>query len=56
MAAVPPVGMAGLAGEYVPDANLKFAPIAREGGLMASANSFATFVKVIVVLTAGVGI
>jgi hypothetical protein len=51
-----PVGIAGLAGVYVPPANLKSTPIALEGGFIDRANSFATFVKVIVVPTAGVGI
>jgi hypothetical protein len=56
IAAVAPVGIAGLAGEYVPEANLKCAPIPREGGFLLRPNSVHTFVKVIVVLTAGVGI
>jgi hypothetical protein len=56
MAAVVPVGMAGLAGVYVPEANLKLAPIAREGGFIDRANSVHTFVKVIAEPTAGVGI
>jgi hypothetical protein len=54
--AVGPVGIAGDAGVYVPPANLKSAPIAREGGFIDRPNSVVTFVKVIIVPTAGVGI
>jgi hypothetical protein len=56
IAAVAPVGMAGVAGVYVPGANLKFAPNPLDGGLMVSVNSFATCVKFIADPGAGVGI
>jgi hypothetical protein len=56
IAAVAPVGIAGVAGVYVPGANLKLAPNPLDGGLMASVNSLATCVNFMFVPGAGVGI
>jgi hypothetical protein len=54
IAAVAPVGMAGVTGEYEPATNLKFAPRPLDGVLIVKPNSFATFVKLIAPV--GVGI
>ena len=51
-----PIGMAGDAGVYVPEANRKSVFMERDGGLIDNVNSVAILVKVIVEPDGGVGI